>query len=222
MGGSRTPTISRRYLARLTFTFRKAWIAELRSTRCSRYMSTHARGLVFACVCAIGSMERVRHRYDGRIFYQNMQGENLVQKTRKKKTIVFATVFNLFVAKRALPAINCRVSHPKRETINTPPNRYCIEIRCPLPSPHLPHSDGVDRRLDVVHAVADGESFGFEPDRASIWGGGTRGVDVHVHRFRRRLVVQVQELCPFEWLVVGPFGPPIRKNRSDGIDARNR
>ena len=59
---------------------------------------------------------------------------------------------------------------------------------------HLPHPDGVHRRLDVVHAVADGERLGFEADRAAVGGGGPRGVDVHVDRLGPRLVVQVQEL----------------------------
>lgn len=60
--------------------------------------------------------------------------------------------------------------------------------------PHLAHADGVNRRLDVVHAVADSERLGLESDRTPIRGGGARGVDVHVNRLGRRLVVQVQEL----------------------------
>ena len=101
------------------------------------------------------------------------------------------------------PFINEKIARAEHANVNqfAPPllpvlhTSGCCRVSYTTASlPHLAHSDGVDRRLDVVHAVADGERLGFEPDRAPVRGGGARGVDVHVNRLGRRLVVQVQEL----------------------------
>lgn len=48
--------------------------------------------------------------------------------------------------------------------------------------PYLTHPDGVDRRLDAVRAVADGECLGLESDRTPVRGGRARGVHVHISR----------------------------------------
>lgn len=59
---------------------------------------------------------------------------------------------------------------------------------------HLSNCDSVDGRPDVVHSIADSKRLRLEPNRTSVWRGGTRRVDVHVYRLGARLVVEVQQL----------------------------
>lgn len=63
---------------------------------------------------------------------------------------------------------------------------------------HLSHTDGVHRRLDVVHAVADSEGFRLKANRTPVWRRRTGCINVHIDGFRARLVVQVEQLQQFE------------------------